>query len=257
MTHTAVPAHMPVQQPQPSPRARTARRSLAAVRRQAAEHERHRLGRELHDGVIQEILAAGLAIDRCLAELPAGSPARATLQDAGRLAGSALRRLRVLLQGLRADAAASGDELPELLRRLQRAHPAGRLEVTVQVTGAPVPLRPEIRCWLFQLASECVFNAALHGHARRAVITLDYRPGVVALCVADDGCGQPELLMKIIRDEVPGTGGGYHVGLSDIAAGTAQLGGTLHAGRSDLGGITIGVLLPVSPPGGARGAGDG
>jgi signal transduction histidine kinase len=168
-----------------------------------------------------------------------------------------MRRLRGLLQDMRADTAASGQELPELLRRLQQAHPAGQLAVTVEVSGTPVPLRPEIRWSLFQVASECVFNAALHGNARRAVISLSYRPGVIALGVADDGCGQPELLMKIIRGEVPGTGGGYHVGLADIAARTAELGGTLRAERSEFGGITIGVLLPTCLPGGTRGASDG
>ena len=48
-----------------------------------AEHERHRLARDLHDGAIQEVLAAGLAIDLCLADTPAGSPMHASWNTPG------------------------------------------------------------------------------------------------------------------------------------------------------------------------------
>ena len=51
---------------------------------QVPELERHRLARELHGGVVQEVLAAGLAIDLCLADALAGSPMHASLEHAKR-----------------------------------------------------------------------------------------------------------------------------------------------------------------------------
>jgi len=213
--------------------------------RQVAVHERRRLARELHDGAIQEVLAAGLAIELCLADAAAGSEMRAQLEDARRLTASALRRLRSSLQNLREGANDPGEELPALLRRLEAGHSAPQLAVTVEVTGPQMPLPPAVRRWLFQAASECVFNAAVHGGARRVVIRLGYGHGLVALCVADDGCGKPKTLRKIIQGEVPGTGGGYHVGLADIAARAEEMGWTLRACRSDLGGIAVRVLVPV------------
>ena len=250
MTHAAIPAQVSLVRPRPSARIRAARRDQAAIRQQAAEHERHRLARDLHDGAVQEILAAGLTIDLCLAELPAGSPARAQLEEAKRLTGTAMRRLRSLLQSLRESTDGSGEELPDMLRRLQAGHLAYQPEVSVQVTGTPVPLNPAIRQSLFRVASECVFNAAVHGRARRTIVRLSYGYGAVALAVADDGRGKPKTLMKIIRGEVPGAGGGYHFGLADIAARVDEMGGTLRADRSDLGGITVQVLLPVPVPAG-------
>ena len=95
------------------------------------------------------------------------------------------------------------------------------------------------------MASECVFNAAVHGRARRAIIGLGYGSGVLALCVADDGRGKLKTLRKIIRGAVPGTGGGYHLGLTDIAARAEEMGWSLRADRSDLGGIAIRVSLPA------------
>ncbi len=215
--------------------------------RQVAESERHRLARELHDGAIQEVLAAGLAIDLCLADMPAGSPLHARLEHAKRLTATALRRLRSSLQTLREGENSPDEELPDMLRRLKARHPAHQLDVSVEVTGPVVPLTAAVRRSLFQVASECVFNAAVHGRARRAVIRLSYGRGVVALCIADDGCGKPSALRKIIRGEVPGTGGGYHLGLADIAARAEEMGWTLRADRSDLGGIALRVGLPVVP----------
>jgi signal transduction histidine kinase len=225
--------------------ARVACRSQLAAPQQVAVDERRRLARELHDGAIQEVLAAGLAINLCLADAPAGSPMRARLEDARQLTAAALRRLRSSLQNLHEGGNAPDEELPDLLRRLAARHPAHQLDVSLEMTGPPVPLPTAVRRSLFQVASECVFNAAVHGGARRAVIRLSYTRGLVALCVADDGRGNPRTLRKIIQGDVPGTGGGYHMGLADIAARAEEMGWTLRADRSDLGGIAVQVLTPV------------
>jgi signal transduction histidine kinase len=244
MIQTTVPVPIQSSRPQPFTVAQVAYRSQLALRQQAAELERRRLARDLHDGAIQEVLAAGLAIDLCLADAPAGAPVRARLEDARRLTASALRRLRSSLQNLREGTDAPDEELADLLRRLVARHPADQLNVSVKVTGPPVPLPPAVRWSLFHVASECVFNAAVHGQARRAVIHLSYGRAAVGLCVADDGHGKLKTLRKIIRGEIPGTGGGYHTGLADIAARAEEMGWTLRADRSDLGGIAVRVLLP-------------
>jgi len=257
MTHTAVSAPARPFQPQPFVPAQAARRSQDDAEQTLAEHERHRLARELHDGAIQDVLAAGLAIDSCLADVPACSPLHARLEHAKRLTATAVRRLRSLLQNLREDATISDEDLAEMLQRLTVHHPACQLDVSVEATGAPVPLSPTVRRALFQVASECVFNAALHGRARRAVVRLSYGCGVVGLCVADDGHGKPKTLRKVMRGEVPGTGGGYHLGLADMAARAEEMGWTLRADRSDLGGIAVQVVVPVPVSGDGLGGSDG
>ncbi len=253
MTHTAVPAHAQSLRTQPSVPAQAVRRRPPAVRQMLAEDERDRLARDLHDGAIQEVLAAGLAIDLCLADVPAGSPMHASLEQARRLTATAVRRLRSSLQDLREGATSPDEELPDMLRRLKAQHPVRRLDVSVEVTGAPVPLATAVSRSLFQMASECVFNAAVHGRARHAVIRLSYGRGAIALCVADDGSGNPKTLRKIIRGEVPGTGLGYHLGLTDIAARAEEMGWSLRADRSDLGGIAIRMSLLTPAPGYGQG----
>jgi signal transduction histidine kinase len=231
--------------PQPFVPAQVACRIPPVRPGQLTEPERRRLARELHDGPVQEVLAAGLAIDSCLAEVYAESPLRPGLEHARRLTATALRELRSVLRSLRDGVDAPDAQLPDMLRRLEDGHPACQLDVRVEVTGPPRPLAAIVSRPLFQMASECVFNAAVHGRARRAVIRLSYGRETVVLCVADDGCGKPKTLRKIIRGEIPGTGGGYHLGLTDIAALAEEMGWTLRADRSDLGGIAVQVTLPV------------
>ncbi|MBV9094214.1 MAG: hypothetical protein JO132_10095 [Streptosporangiaceae bacterium] len=262
MTYPAVPARVHSLRPQspvlaPISESTVHGSSQSATARQVAERERHRLAGELHGGPVQEVLAAGLAIDVCLADLPAESPVRPSLERARRLTATALRQLRSTLQALREGMDAPDEELPDLLRRLAAGQPADHLEVSVDVTGQPVPLAAAARRSLFRIASECVFNAAVHGDARRVAVRLSYGRWVLGLCVADDGQGNPATLTKIIRGEVPGTGGGYHLGLADIAARADEMGWTLRADRSDLGGIALHVVVPAPAPADMPGESDG
>jgi signal transduction histidine kinase len=215
---------------------------------QATEQERRLPARALHEGVIQQVLAARLAIEWCLAEVPAGSPVHAKLDHARRLTGIAARELRSSLQTLTDPPGRDDEDLPDMLRHLLAIPPTHDLDLSVEVTGRPVPLPAPVRRSLWCAASECLFNAARHASARRAVIRLRYRPGVLALSVADDGHGDPEVLRKIIRGHPAGLGG-YHFGLADLACLADEIGGTVHVSTSDLGGIAVELLVPI--PGGA------
>ena len=93
--------------PQPFVPAQVARRIQPVGPQQLTEPEPRRLARQLHDGPVQEVLAAGLAIDSCLAEMDTESLLRPGLEQARRLTATALRQLRSLLQSLR-----DGADLP-------------------------------------------------------------------------------------------------------------------------------------------------
>jgi signal transduction histidine kinase len=48
---------------------------------------------------------------------------------------------------------------------------------------------------------------------------------------------------------MPGTGGGYHFGLADLAYRAEEMGGTMRVSTSELGGIAIEGQVPNAPPG--------
>jgi signal transduction histidine kinase len=210
-----------------------------------ADLDRRRLARELHDRVIQQVLAAGLTIDWCMGEVPAGSPLCEQLALAKQLMCNAARELRSSLQELAQRTDGDDEDLPDMLRRLLDTRATPRMRLSLQIRGTPVPL-PQATCrWLYLFAGECLFNSAVHADAKHAAIRLRYADGTVALSVADDGHGRPKTLRRIISGEVPGTGGGYHFGLADIAAWAREKGWTLRVSRADLGGIAMEVRLPA------------
>src|SRR4051794_3689901 len=68
---------------------------------EAADEERRRIGRDLHDGAQQRLIVLGQALELALRELPADpGPARALLEAAREQAAVASRELRELAQGL-------------------------------------------------------------------------------------------------------------------------------------------------------------
>ena len=158
------------------------------------------------------------------------------------------RRLRSSRQALADPAGPDSEDLPDMLRHLLALPLTHDLDLSVEVTGTPFALSAPVRRSLQRAASECLFEAARHARARRAVIRLRYGPGVIVLSVADDGHRKAEAFRKIIQDGMADAGGGPGFGLADFACLAEEMGGTVRVGTSDLGGIAIEVLVPV--PGG-------
>ncbi|KWX05444.1 hypothetical protein TH66_02250 [Carbonactinospora thermoautotrophica] len=224
-----------------------ARSSLDLARqREVIDHERRRLARELHDSVAQHILSAGMAIEWCRAEVAQGSPVRDQLEHAKQLTRVAVEQLRSAIYALSDADAPQGTDLPDMLNRLRTFHSPADFDLRIRIEGRPVPLDPAARSSLFRIASECLFNTAVHAEARRAIVRLVYRDDILRLLVADDGCGHPEKLRRILRCQVPGAGNGYHHGLLNMAQRAAEMGGTLTINRARLGGVCIEVSVPLA-----------
>jgi nitrate/nitrite-specific signal transduction histidine kinase len=167
-------------------------RLLRQVEAAAAQEERQRLARELHDAVTQTLFSASL-IAEVLPELWAKNEplARQRLADLHALNRGALAEMRTLLLELR-PAALVESTLPDLLGQLAAAL-RGRcqLQVDLAVEGTPSPtgLVPEVQIALYRIAQEALNNIARHANASRVEIQLAFGAAGVLLEIADDGCG--------------------------------------------------------------------
>jgi nitrate/nitrite-specific signal transduction histidine kinase len=167
-------------------------RLLRQVEAAAAQEERQRLARELHDAVTQTLFSASL-IAEVLPELWAKNEplARQRLADLHALNRGALAEMRTLLLELR-PAALVESSLPDLLGQLAAAL-RGRcqLQVDLAVDGTPPPtgLVPEVQIALYRIAQEALNNIARHANASRVEIQLAFGAAGVLLEIADDGCG--------------------------------------------------------------------
>lgn len=158
-------------------------------RETAAEAERNRLARELHDSVTQMLFSASL-IAEVLPRIWERDPetARQSLEELRVLTRGASDEMRALLVELRPGALAEA-KLEELLRRLAEAIQA-RTRVPIHVTvdgGQPIPSNVQVA--LYRIAQEALTNAAKHAQARRMGIGLRAVPDGIELTIRDDGRG--------------------------------------------------------------------
>lgn len=224
----------------------------------AVLEERHRLARELHDSVTQQLFSAMLMAQ-------AVSPAYATDRKEGErrvgllldLQRSALREMRALLAELRPLRAvdASIGELSGigLVRRdgllaALRAHCTSAtlagLNVVV-VDGGYTPQSGVREEALYRVAQEALHNAMKHARATEAVVTLQSTGGVARLSVRDDGMGFDQS-MRVTGEF--STGG---LGLVSMRERAAEHGGALRIDSAPSSGTMIEITLPLVADGAA------
>jgi len=164
-------------------------RLLAEVQGVAAEEERQRLARELHDAVTQQLFSASI-IGEVLPQIWVADPAKGAeyLEDLRLLTKGALAEMRALLVELR-PAALTDTPLPDLLQQLVSAL-AGRIRVPVEleVEGA-ARLPDDAQVALYRVAQEALQNVAKHARATHVWVTLRLEPALAELSVRDDGRG--------------------------------------------------------------------
>ncbi len=149
----------------------------------AAEEERRRLSRELHDGLGQTLGAIAVTLARARAAGGGGEE----LAQAARLTDDALAELRRAIEDLRPpaleDLGLSG--AVEALARL-----AERAGLPVEVAIGPLPpLDPALEQAAFRLAQEAIANAVRHSGAGSLSVALAASAEGIRLSVEDDGRG--------------------------------------------------------------------
>ena len=206
---------------------------------QAAERERIRIARELHDVVAHHVSLIAVQAEAATSLLP-GRPeqARRSVEVIGDTARQALTELRRLLGVLRRPSArpettpsASLSDLGEVLDQVRGAG----LPVDLEVTGTPVPLAPGVDLTAYRIVQEALTNTIRHANAARATVRLCYEPGYITVSVTDSGWPSPAAgtASGPAAGSLPGTGPlltGSGLGLAGIAERVASCGGSLTVG---------------------------
>jgi signal transduction histidine kinase len=189
---------------------------LAAV--EASDAERRRIARDLHDGVVQELVGATFAVSATSRQLVEEQPEAAGQLDAiGSDMRRSLRSLRSLLVEIYP---------PELQQNGLRAALEDLLAPAV-ATGIEVELDiadttdvpPEWTALVWRVAQEAVRNAIRHGRPRRIAVLVTVPPDGVCLEVKDDGAGfdpsvdppYGHLGLRSVRDLVHEAGGSFEI----------------------------------------------
>ncbi|MFD4351398.1 sensor histidine kinase [Nocardia sp. NPDC058518] len=228
----------------------TQQRLSEAMQRQVLDDERHRIARELHDSVTQDVLSAGMTIEICRSELAAsdGPPDQIIeqLTAAKDLTRHAVERLRTAIYALHHNSDEAAGSLPIMLERLSSVHLPSDLQVRVMVIGTPAPLPGEAEHSLLRITGEALFNTVAHTNAGRAQVRLSYHSDRIVLTIADDGDGDPAQLRKVLRMTSSADLAGVHRGLANMRARAGEMGGSMSIRRSKLGGIMVRFEIPLS-----------
>ena len=206
---------------------------------QSLAAERDRIGRDLHDGAVQQLYSAGLMVSaarRKLFDDPAIAGQR--LDRAMRTIDEAIAGLRATMGELRETPAVT--TLPDALQK-QTADPRFTALMTVDLqmdlpetnsagAGAFTPIQTH---HISAILNEALSNAARHAHARRVEVIARQDGPCFQLTIRDDGRG--------FDPNQPTTG----YGLRNMRDRARLLGGQLHIQSQPNKGVTITLILPM------------
>jgi signal transduction histidine kinase len=161
------------------------RSELAASRARvvvAADEERRRVVRDLHDGAQQRLVSTILTLKLAQQELEdRGDGVPALVGEALTRAERATVELRELTHGIMPSALAHGGLRVDAL--------ASRMPVPVDVGVAVERLPPAVEATAYFVVAEALTNVAKHSHAGHAEVTARVEQHTLRLEVRDDGVG--------------------------------------------------------------------
>ncbi len=208
-------------------------RAQEDLRAMAVLEDRERIARELHDGAIQDLFAAGMGL-QAAAERVKDGDLRRRLERIVTTLDSVIADLRNYIRGLRPTILAASTLEPAIHRL------AGDLEVSTGMTVvADVDPRAAAAAELYaadvvQIVREALSNVRHHARARTCRVSVRTVGEEVVVEIDDDGVGLP-----------PGgtiVGGN---GLPNMRGRAADLGGSLRVASAPGDGTTVTLGLPL------------
>jgi signal transduction histidine kinase len=202
---------------------------------------RSRLARDLHDGVIQAIYAAGIGLEGVRTLLRTNpEEADRRLAASQQALNSTIRDVRAFINGLESEVVVDRpfrQTLATLVATMQSVQPGDiRLEVDEAVARRVSPTQ---EMQLLHILRESLSNALRHAGPAQITLTLQAGSGDEALLtIADDGCG--------FDPAAPANRGR---GLVNLGIRARELGGTLEIQSAPAKGTRVVLrFLPTYPP---------
>jgi PAS domain S-box-containing protein len=213
----------------------TLRGRLVAENLEAEERVRQRISEALHDGALQDLLAARQDLVEA-AETGEAIPREEMLAYARQGVERAVALLREAVHALHPVVLQHGGLEAAMQAAADQAARQGSFRAEVAVDPAAIGLRDEL---VMSLARELLTNCAKHAQADTVRVTVGRENGDVLLRVADDGGG-------IDAADVAAAPLQGHIGLASLTQRVEAVGGSLDlSGAPDGRGTTVVARLPI------------
>jgi signal transduction histidine kinase len=213
------------------------RRKLLSRLVNAEEEERRRIAGDIHDGPIQQLIAAGLQLEVLRATLAGGNSSADPveyMEDVMAALSGAVGGMRSLIFELRPTALDEEGLVSALLQFVQGLDPELQVKIRNELSDEPPA---ETRITLYRIAQEALVNIRKHAEAKSVEILMKEQDGGYLARISDDGVGfsPPGLLQSS-----PG-----HLGLSSMRERAEMAGGRCEVRSHPDAGTTVEFWLPV------------
>ena len=197
------------------------------VKRAAADEERQRLARHLHDSVTQSLYSLALMTNGWAAMSDKGEldkPAD-SFRQLEQLSVQALSEMRLLIHQLRPTVLEETGLVGALQERLEAVEHRVGLETQLQTEGDIARLPLQVEEELFHISQEALNNALRHAEASNILVRIVVENGRASLSVEDDGRGfdpavtNGGLGLITMRERAEGLGGDFQL-ISNGDSGT-------------------------------------
>lgn len=206
----------------------------------AAEEERGRIARELHDETAQT-LAALLIRLKTLREQDDPEARVAAIAELREQVSASLEGVRRYLQALRPpalDELGLGPALEVLIREVEERH---GLRIDLEIDPLADRLSSDAELVVYRIVQEALSNVVRHANAGTVRIRLERLEGLVALIVSDDGRGFQSV--DVTAED------GRGLGLEGMKERAATVGGWLRIESEPGTGTTVRAYLPIDSDG--------
>ncbi|MFB4163753.1 histidine kinase [Alteribacillus sp. JSM 102045] len=191
----------------------------ASIKQSAAAAERHRLARELHDAVSQQLFAISMTTAALQKTIPNDiEKGMKQVSLIEKMAGNAQGEMRALLMHLR-PASLEGKLLEDGLKNLlQELAEKTKLRLKWNIQDIPATGKG-VEDHLFRIAQEALSNMLRHAQASQVDFQLKYYSGQIRMKIIDDGVGfhlekdqkQSSYGLSVMKERVNEIGGVIHI----------------------------------------------
>jgi signal transduction histidine kinase len=209
----------------------------------AGERRLLRLGFDLHDGPLQEIVALAEELRTASTQISAVVPddfrhrVRGRFNDVHARLGALDESLRQIAHSIRSTTAVARPVADAVEGELLALESATGIAIDLHAEGDLSDLSDSQKIVLFRVVQEALSNVRKHSEAERVSVVLRSRRTFVDVTIADDGCGFDPQQLDTDR-----------LGLAGISERVRLLGGAVEIETSQGTGTTVRATLPQWRP---------
>ena len=196
----------------------------------AAQDERQKIARDIHDGVIQPYIGLQLGLEALRRQADGNEVMSKGIERLITLTESGIEELRQYVGGLKTGGERKGSLLPALRRFSAKFSEATGVVVRVETEAPDAFINDRLAGEIFQMVTEALSNIRRHSEAKTATVRV--------------ACGNRSLSLRVTNDGPPGDNASSFIPRS-ITERATSLGGTVFVRRPPQGGAVVEVDIPL------------